>query len=54
MQARKFDGVAHRDTVPQFNPIHTGSTENRCGLIGAASLTHPPHVPLPPHARTLP
>jgi hypothetical protein len=48
MQARKFDGVAHGDTISQFNPIDTGSTENRCGLIATASLS------LPPHARTLP
>jgi hypothetical protein len=48
MQARKFDGVAHGDTISQFNPTQTGSTKNRCGLIAAASLL------LPPHARTLP
>lgn len=48
MQARKFNGVAHGDTITQFNPIHTGSIKNRCGLIGAASPS------LPPRARTLP
>ncbi|WP_157045823.1 hypothetical protein [Polaromonas sp. JS666] len=44
MQARKFDGVAHGDTIPQFNPIHTGSAENRCSLIATASLSHPLHA----------